>query len=588
MLCVKFMVLVGLLGAGNAVDPLPTIEVTPILHEEEATPGIAGGVVEFLFAPQIDLAGNVLVRGFYSLPPFPQLFDAVWYGPPGALELVLRHGMPAFDMPEGITISFLDDPWLAENGTIGLTVTVEGEGIVQNVNDCVIFAGRLGSIRKVLQSGDPAPGLDDGTLIGTQNFGMEPALSDNGTMKTRLWLVGPNVDESNETGFWVGPPDDLRMVWRRGMAAPGAPPGSVFAFAGLEAFNDAGELSFIGGLEGPLIMDPDDNGRWVAIEGEIRAFTAPEMPVPEIGEGVSIRRGGAGNDNQTHRGTISDIAFLNGPGIEEINDRVLLTGRPDDLLVVAREGDFAWDVENGVTFSSVGGLNVNAQDEIILRTRLTGPSITTENEWAIYFGGLDAPSLQLRDGDPAPGFDDGIVLSGVGFVPAITSMNDCGGIVAGTEIEGPGIDETTRVVVLGKDPVRDGWFPFLRAGDEIGSRRIQWNSDIDLISAYHDMTGGSDGKKQSLNDFGLHVLRIEFTDDSHGVYMLRPRWMGDGDFDGDSDFHDFAVFQRCAGMSENLSAECQAFDLDGDGVVGLTDFSSFLGQTTGPFYCEWR
>ena len=191
--------------------------------------------------------------------------------------------------------------------------------------------------------------------------------------------------------------------------------------------------------------------------------------------------------------------------------------------------------------------------------------------------------MVLRDGDPAPQFPPPITIDRTGAAPALTAGNDIGDWVTVTEIAGAGITEEDKVVLWWHDYLRGEWCPLLRGAEEIDGRIVSIPSTDDLSSAYHNKTGGSDGQPQSLNDRGQLAIRLEFTDGSHGVFVLRLDWPGDGDGDGDVDLWDAARFQECyGGPGFPVDPEvCGKMDLDEDQDVDISDFVLFEGMMTG-------
>ncbi len=176
-------VLLGLLGLAAGDPQSPEVVITPVMHEGDSAPGIPGAEIVFVFTPHIDGAGNVLIAGLFVGSGTPPSDLGLWYGQPGALELVVVEGTQAPDLPPGVVYELIDRPRLAENGWIGFRSELSGPGIITDVNDFTAFAGPSGDIRKVMQAGDQAPGAEPGTVILNHGaFGLEPWLSDNATV----------------------------------------------------------------------------------------------------------------------------------------------------------------------------------------------------------------------------------------------------------------------------------------------------------------------------------------------------------------------------------------------------------------------
>jgi len=100
--------------------------------------------------------------------------------------------------------------------------------------------------------------------------------------------------------------------------------------------------------------------------------------------------------------------------------------------------------------------------------------------------------------------------------------------------------------------------------------------DHDFAIGYFSQTGGADGRRQSLNDEGALAIRVEFTDGTHGIYLISPPVFGDGDGDGVVDDNDWALLLDCwTGPAGSVTPECAVFDLDLDGDVDLVDQQMF-------------
>ena len=145
------------------------------------------------------------------------------------------------------------------------------------------------------------------------------------------------------------------------------------------------------------------------------------------------------------------------------------------------------------------------------------------------------------------------------------------------ELSGPEVTEENKVVLWLRDSVLGQWVPLLRSGALIGGRVVWAEGAVDIGCNYNNQTGGSDGQRQSFNDDRRLAITLEFTDGSHGVYLIEPPLFGDADADGDVDLDDWAVVQSCVtGVGGTpLGEGCELFDFDWDGDVDLTDLAAF-------------
>ena len=280
------------IAAGD--DPrAPRVQITPILHTGDPAPGIPDSEMVWMARPQIDGVGNVLISGFYQIDGEAFARGGIWYGAPGQLDVIMFEGMPAPDLPPGVTIEYRESERLSENGWISFTGELAGPGIVADHNDNAIFAGPPGDIRKVLQTGDQAFGLEPGTTFLSTFLGFGAGLSDNATMIVASWLSGPAVDDTNDRGIWIGQRDDLQVVWRKGMEAPGTK-GARFTWADFVVFNDNAQIAFRGGLTGDSIDETNDVGRWLGGPDQLTLVTRAGDPAPGFPEDITLAGAGGG------------------------------------------------------------------------------------------------------------------------------------------------------------------------------------------------------------------------------------------------------------------------------------------------------
>ncbi len=576
--------MLGLLVLGAGDPRTPNVEITPVLHQGDPAPGIPGATMVWFFTPHIDGEGNVMIKALYQNAGEPFSRVGIWHGPPGALQLIAYEGMQAPDLADGVILSSIRFSMLAENGWMAIPSLLIGPGIVEGSNDLAVFVGPPGDIRKVLQGGDPAPGLEPGTIIDvTDSFGLLASLSDNATIRTQAYLSGPDVNETNDRVVYVGPRDNLQPIWREGMEAPGTEQGVTFAWADLMVCNDAAHIAFRGGLTGDSIDDSNDVGRWSGGAGNLSLVTRAGDQAPGFPEDITLAVAGGGLTTINAHGDTTELTLLQGPGITEDNDLILYAGQPGDLQIMRREGDSAPEAGEEVEIANLGNHFISNTGEILYSARYSGPGIDATNERGLYFGPFENAELTLRQGAPAPLLPVGTVLSFLAIAPALAAMNDVGDVVTATEMVGPGVTETNNVAVWFRDRVRSKWIPLLRDGSIVDGEIVTIQGASDLSTSYWNKTGGSDAHPQSLDDSGRLVIGIDFEDQSGGVFILRVRWFGDADGDSDVDFADFGVFQNCFGDQAQDGPPCGNFDFDSDGQVDLSDYEALLGAATGPY-----
>ena len=559
---------------------MPEVVITPVAHVGDPAPGILGATFDYFLAPQIDAAGNVLFLADLAGAGIDSSnYVSIYYGLPGAVELIAWRSDPAPDMGGEVVMESLvfADPRLSENGWIAFTADLAGPGIVEGVNDQATFVGPPGDIRKVLQGGDQAPGLAPGTYIYVGIFGgVGTALSDNATLFVAADLAGPGVDATNDRAYWTGTRDDLQLAWREGMPAPECEPGVVFDWADVPVlFNNAGQIAFLGGLAGSGVEETNNSGYWHGAPGALELIAREGDPAWGLG-GAVLYGAPTGSMALTHSEHVGYGMILQGEGVTPDNNRALWYRSDGAVHLLGREGDSAPEIGPGVEVDSITGLQVNEGGDVFYRIRYRGDGIDESNEWAMYHGPHDSARLSLRDGEQAPHFPVGTSLYAVGAMSVFCALNDVGDVVAPAEIVGLDVGENNKAVLWRRHRLLQQWVPLLRGEATVGGRVVLASYYADLGDGYHQRTGGSDGQPQSLNDSGQLTIRLEFTDGSHGVYLIEPLLFGDADADGDVDLADWTSVQLCyAGPGAGLGGGCEFFDFDWDGDVDLADFAVF-------------
>jgi hypothetical protein len=317
----------------------------------------------------------------------------------------------------------------------------------------------------------------------------------------------------------------VHLFAREGDSAPGLPPDTVFTQFWILRINTLGELLFWATVEGPQIGPGEDSGLWA--------------------------------------------------------------GAPGNLQLVAQAGMAAPGMPPGVTFTGFETWFISDTGDITFQARVQEPGIDATNDSAIWRGRPAALSLLLREGDPAPGLPEGVVLhfgaSGPWLRPRFTA-NDEADLIFASAITGPGVTGDNDVAIWVYRAATAIWTLLLRTGDVVDGRTIAPDG-IGYGGSFLNDSGGADGYRQSFNDERTFVIKLKFKDGTEGVYYVETFAYGDFDVDGDVDLSDFALFAQCFAGADNPPAPgCPPgvdADLDGDGDVDLTDFAVFAQNFTG-------
>jgi hypothetical protein len=137
---------------------------------------------------------------------------------------------------------------------------------------------------------------------------------------------------------------------------------------------------------------------------------------------------------------------LTGPGVSFQNGYGLWLGNHDTFFLLVRSGDPAPGFGPDVRFSGIPTLAplINGRGQVAFWGGVTGPRISPIDRTGIWMGGVDDPlRLVLRFGDPAPGFDPGIVFRS-DAVPSRIGINDAGEIAFLMDVAGPGINDNNK------------------------------------------------------------------------------------------------------------------------------------------------
>ena len=148
-------------------------------------------------------------------PTAPHFFGLWKWSPFGSLKLLVQSGDPVPGGPQGATFSYLNEP-------------------IMNVLGDVAFRGNYGSWKispegeflSLLGPGQPAPHLENAVALASYFQGEtgsrdhaagDPALSDNGSAVLDFWLEGGGVDETNDRALYhVTADGEPILVLRKG------------------------------------------------------------------------------------------------------------------------------------------------------------------------------------------------------------------------------------------------------------------------------------------------------------------------------------------------------------------------------------
>lgn len=460
-------------------------------------------------------------------------------------------------------------PTIDQQGRVGFASRLQGPAI--NASNAVgSWTGVPGSVDLAARAGNAAPGVPSGLYRSfPEDFDLFAPLVGNGLIGVRATLSGPGVNFANDTGIWIGPQGALSLIGREGSQAPGLPVGlTVAEVFFLASMNSAGQSMVSGMVNGASVTSANDEvfwsdrtGSWSPIlrEGDHAPGFAPGVLFGGagqfIGTGYSFESSRFNND-----GDFAAQANLTGTGITTYNNEALWVERGGQLSLLAREGDHAAGMPPNVVYGSgvtadFGDITWNALEQAAFTVRLGDGSAT----YALFSDHTGALGPVALPGTPAPGTteDFGIVgyqtLSDAGRIAFRAALSNGGQWPPlGVWWDQPGeVGEIMALVVPGmqlpSDPsitiVSVNWIQGFNAAGWLAMRASLQDAqaaqheammlaspqgDLSVIVTVGDSFDvhgdGSLYKEISnfhfggLNDASQFVIRLNFTDGTHGVY----------------------------------------------------------------------
>ncbi|MEM1108258.1 MAG: choice-of-anchor tandem repeat NxxGxxAF-containing protein [Planctomycetota bacterium] len=472
-------------------------------------------------------------------------------GRPG---LVARTGAPAPGVGPGIDFrgfgGFTGSRFLAypvsDNGEVafaGLFDFAPGNGITP-FNDTAIYSGAVGSNGApgiLAREGAQVPGLPAGIRFGSFDF-TEPRINAAGQTAFVSRLSGSGVTSDNNSAIFsdtrnIGTPS---LIVRAGDLVPDIDPdspsaGSIFTSLNPPAFNDAGQVAFVGNFSPPEFLFLGDsegifsealgtpgNPRLLVRVGDQASVSEPDISFRSF-ESLTLNASGQS----------AFAAFLGGDNVDSGNDVGIFSeaaGTSGSPGLVAREGNQAPGTEAGTTFSDLSfDFTFNDAGQTAFASRLSGNGVDTSNDVAIFSeaaGSIGSPGLVVREGDQAAGTAPGVVFAAFNLPdnfnldsPA-AAINAAGQVAFLASLTGNGVDATNDSGIWVADSdgsitlvVREG--DLFDVDDDPTVQDLRTISDLTTILT----TSNGDGLPSSFNDFGQITFTLEFTDGSSGVFV---------------------------------------------------------------------
>ncbi len=562
----------------------------------DPAPGTSGGVFWRFTSvnnlPVVNAAGQVA----FLARPTVGFFEGIWSeGGGSGLALVAGQLDPAPGTPAGVAYAGFNSFFLDAAGQAAFVASLTGPG-VDTTNDSGIWSEGGGTgLALLAREGDAAPGTPAGVVYAELPI-RDIAVNAAGQAAFVASLTGPGVDTTNDSGIWSeGGGTGLALLARKGDAAPGMAAGVDFGSFSRDGrslvLNGAGQAAFGVPVNSDEIPASERGTLWSEGGGSGLALLARSGTAGPGGvdfdalEGVVLNAAG-------------QAAFWSGPNSSVPGHRIWSEGSGSGLAVVARTGDPAPGTPAGVVFDLLSTRPLlNDAGQAVFSGTLTGPAVDATNDTGIWSeGGGSGLALIAREGDPAPGTPPGVVFGGLNVFNDPPVLNAAGQVAFKRPVTGPGVNSSNNRGIWATDS--DGELTLVvREGDawdvdpEPGIVDARIVSDLFLTNN----SGGGEGRPTSLNDDGLLVILLKFSDTTQGIFVVDlsapEACAGDiaDDFgtlgaDGMISFGDFLALLGLIGPCPGGTPGCTGDIADdfgtlngGDGMVSFGDFLALLG-----------
>ena len=395
-----------------------------VARENDPAPGTEQGTIyDSLSLPVFNEAGQTAFKSSLNgtgTLGFPD--QGIWLHSAGSTELVVRHGDNAPGEPGGLVFLGFEPPTLNDNGQLAFLAAVSDTDQGNELKES-IWSGTPGNMNLIAIEGAQAP--DTGAGVIFEGVPPEPALNNAGQTAFIFGLSGPGVDGTNNSGIWLADSQNTELVARKGQAAPGTEPQTVFSDFTRLLLNGQGHTLFEASITGPNIDGTNNLGIWHKDTDALRLIAQKGSHAPGTGPGVVFQtfygRHSPPGFLINNQGQIVFQGTLTGTDVDSSNNTgVWASDRNGNIQLIVRAGDL-FDVNDDPLIEDL---------RTVLFARLMGGSggedgrptsfnnagqLAIDIEFTDGYGGIFVASVGIPgdlDGDGFVGINDlNIVLS---------------------------------------------------------------------------------------------------------------------------------------------------------------------------------
>ncbi|MCB1093966.1 MAG: fibronectin type III domain-containing protein [Verrucomicrobiae bacterium] len=315
-------------------------------------------------------------------------------------------------------------------GQITFQGFVTGDG-VDGANYEGVWSDGGGTLRLVARRGDAAPGSDGIFALECCNALFVAGINESGSTFLRSTISG--ASSSNGRGIWTNRTGALSLLAKVGDAAPGT--SASFAQVFDPVFNRNGDVSFIGRIGGAGVDPSNEQGIWSDKSGNLSLLARTGSPAP----GTDAVFGGFFAALLNNNGQSVFTATLTGPTVDVTNHTGIWSDRDGSLALIVRAGQHA--PGTGAAFGRIAAVgHLNGLSQIAFAVDLKGEDVddrSIESVWTEAGGTL---RLIARMGNPAPGTGPGVEFDDLNSLPPF--INNAGQTFFRGRLRGTGIDDT--------------------------------------------------------------------------------------------------------------------------------------------------
>lgn len=262
------------------------------------------------------------------------------------------------------------------------------------------LAGRLPAAitsRSIAITGMQVPGMESGvTFSGALS---PPVLNEAGQIAFRAGLQGPGIDNSNRAGLWRADSDGLELIVRTGQEFVNSNEIVRFTSHAFPVINASGHVAF----SSELIDEAGQKVRGIFLNNgnHLEMVTRSQRHVPGLDPNVAYAGffGPQLGDNNSL--TVRAQILVNGVATQE---EVVLHGPADRLIPIVAPGlpapGTSAQFKSGVTLQSP---STNSDGDVVFVSWLQGDNVTDDNKFAVFHAQDGDVQLIVRSGDNVPG-----------------------------------------------------------------------------------------------------------------------------------------------------------------------------------------